>query len=180
MRRRKVTDRDVLTKSLTRRFRHAMVRILDEYDARHPDSDGDTGKLFKVDVKNMLNDMIRCTSSEMGDYDVSYRPVRFNNDNSLSVTRTFLESLERVEFGDEPSVRFIADMSRRNVLQSLRDELGAGVLYQYGDSCVYVVTGAEACIDFAIPFLDRYKLHGSKQAEFKEWRKGLVEAYLRR
>lgn len=180
MRRRKVTDRDVLTKSLTRRLRHAMVRILHEYDARHSDSDGDVGTLFKVDVKNMLNDMIRCTSSEMDDYDISYRPVRFNNDNSLSVTRTFLESLERIEFSDQPSVRFIADMSRRNVLQSLRDELGSGVLYQDGDSCVYAVVGAEACTDFAIPFLDRYRLHRSKQEEFKEWRRKLVDRYIGR
>lgn len=178
--RRKITDKDVLSKSIERRFRHAMVRILNEYDVRHTESDSELGNLFKIDIKNMFNDMIRCTNSEMNDYEIVYRPVRFNNDNKLSVTRTFLESLEKIDFGDEPSVRFIADISHSSVLQSLRDELGSGILYNNDTHCIYIVVGAEACVDFAIPFLDRYKLHPTKREEFKEWRRKLVQKYIGR
>jgi len=178
MRKRTVSDTDILSRSVERRFKHVMVRILDEYDNRHQESESDIGRLFKIDVRNLLNDMIRCTNSEMRDYEVQYRPIKFNNDNTLSVTRTFLSSLEVIDFNDSPSVTFRAHHTKRNVIQSMRDELGAGVIYRDGEDIIYSIVGASACIDFVLPFLDRYRLTNTKAEEFRAWRARLVNNYL--
>ena len=175
--RRKISDKDVLSKSIQRRYKYAMVRILDEYDQKHNSSDA--GELFKINIKHLLNDMIRCTDSEISDYNIIYSPVKFNNDNTLSVTRTFLETLNDINFSSD-EVIFKSKIEKRNVMQSLRDLLGAGILYQSDDSCFYVIKGVSDCVNFAVPFLDKYRLNKQVNIEYKNWRDNLVKNYLGR
>lgn len=168
------TDRDILFTSMERRLRHVMKRVLDEYDARHESSR--LGDIFKGDIKNMLNDMIRATRSECSDYDVTYRPVRIGPE-GLNLTRTFLQALEVIDFTDTPSVRFMASEEKKSVLQSLRDEMGVGVLYREGEKYVCEVVGANDCVNGALPFLDRYRLHRSVVDQYRGWRERVVAAY---
>ncbi len=175
---RKLDSRTVLTNSVVRRLRHAMVRCLDEYDRRHEHSEA--GEIFKTDMKNMLNDMMRCTHTEMQDYEVHFRPVKLRGDNSLFVTKAFIEGLEVIDFTDTPSVRFYAHQQHQNCIHSLRAELGAGVTYMEGDKWVLEVVGERSCVDDVLPFLDRFRMQRQVRENYVAWRKKLVERYTRR
>ena len=63
-------SRDQLTKSLDRRIRHLMIRSLEKFEDRFPDLD-DTreGQIYKGDIRNAFNDVIRAQRDELREYD---------------------------------------------------------------------------------------------------------------
>lgn len=173
--RRKQTSRDVLTKSVETRMRHCMVALLEQFDKRFPDNA--QGGLFKNDIKNKMNDMIRCTREEMRDYDIEHRPLKIAPDGHVSVTRTFIEALEGIGFSDTPRVQLRAAQDRLQVLQSVRNELGAGIVHTDGEQAYLTISGSADCVNYAVPFLDKYALTSNVRAAYKQWRARLVTDY---
>lgn len=171
-------SKKVLATSLERRMKHVMVRMLGEFDRRFADTSD--GNLFKVDFKHAMNDMIRATRDEINDYDIEYRPVRLNADNTLSMTKEFMESIECVSFVDDPvGFRIEADKTRAKVLEALRSELGVGAtLLDDNGKAVYVVSGVRDCLRL-LPFLDRYRLTPDVREQYVRWRSSLVYSYSR-
>lgn len=168
----------VLTNSLDRRMKHVMVRLLEEFDKRFRETDD--GNLFKIDLKHAMNDMMRASRDEINDYDVEYRPVRVRADNTLSMTKDFMESIECLEFFEEPiSFRIEASKDKAKVLEALRSELGVGVtLLDDNDKAVYAVHGVRDCLA-TLPFLDKYRLTPNVRAQYVQWRSHLVYSYSR-
>lgn len=169
-------SRKVLSSSIERRMKHVMVRMLGEFDKRFPDTDA--GNLFKVDLKHAMNDMIRASRDEINDYDVEYRPVRLRPDNTLSITREFIQSIECVSFSDTPiSLAIMADKSKAKVLDALRNELDVGITYISGDQIVFKVCGIRDCL-LTLPFLDKYRLTPDVRDQYVKWRSNLVYSYI--
>jgi LAGLIDADG endonuclease len=185
------TSKEILTESIERRMKHMMVQLLNQFDERFPDLvDGQQGRLFKFDIKNQFNDAIRATRDEIRDYDVEYRPVRFNPDNTLSVTKAFMEGIQSITFLDPhievktgfcmPGMRIVArtDPQHMRVLEAIRRELGGGIVYK-DQAGVYNfdIRGLDHCINSVIPFMDLYKLCSSVQNEYTVWRRKVVQQY---
>lgn len=168
----------VLANSLERRMKHVMVRMLTEFDKRFRETED--GNLFKIDFKHAMNDMIRASRDEINDYDIEYKPVRLRDDNVLSVTKEFMESIELVEFGSDPvSFRITANRSMAKVLEALRNELDVGVTFlEDDDKVVYAVCGVRDCLS-SLPFLDKYRLTANVREQYVQWRSRLVYYYSR-
>jgi hypothetical protein len=173
----KKKDSDVLIASLQRRLKHLMVRVLDESDNRLTGAvDPSVLEAFKVDIKHGFNDAIRANDSEIRDYEINYRPIRWNPDNSLFMTRTFIENLQSITFSAE-SVTFTSKADDYRILASLRDEVGAGVVNFDKDIACYRVVGLNDCINHIIPLLDRLTLKQLIQSDYQAWRQEIVKAY---
>ena len=178
----KEVSNNTLTQSLERRMKHIMVQLLNQFDDRFPSlEDSQEGRLFKFDIKNQFNDAIRATRDELRDYDIEYRPVRFNPDNTLSVAKAFIEGVHSITFNDLwPGMRIIARNEPQNlqIMHAIRRELKKGVVYQdESGSLVYDIYGLETCVDVAIPFMDLYRLVSDVQVEYANWRKKVIEQY---
>jgi hypothetical protein len=177
------TSKDVLTESLERRMKHIMVQLLNQFDERFPDLREDQqGRLFKFDIKNQFNDAIRATRDEIRDYDIEYRPIRFNPDNTLSVTKAFIEGVQHIYFNSiSPGIKILAAFSPDNcrILEAIRRELGTGIVYSSMDNktVTFSVNGLENCIDAVIPFMDLYKLLSPVQSEYTAWRNIVIGVY---
>lgn len=180
------TSKEVLTESIERRMKHIMVQLLDQFDNRFNALSGEErGRLFKFDIKNQFNDAIRATRDEIRDYDIEYRPVRMNENNTLSVTKTFMEGIQSITFTDptlnsEPGMRIVAkgEPQYARILEAIRRELGHGIVYkdQHGVYNFHI-QGLDICIKSVIPFMDLYKLCSSVQAEYTFWRRKVVGKY---
>jgi len=176
------TSKDVLTESLERRMKHIMVQLLNQFDERFPDLREDQqGRLFKFDIKNQFNDAIRATRDEIRDYDIEYRPVRFNPDNTLSVTKAFIEGIQTITFNDtEPGIRILAKNEQQNyrILEAIRRELDTGIIYINSTATLTLdIYGLDSCVNCAIPFMDLYNLLSGVKEEYISWRKKVVELY---
>ena len=175
-------SRDQLTKSLDRRIRHLMIRTLERFEDTFPDLD-DTkeGQIFKGDIRNAFNDVLRAQRDEVRDYEVDYRPLRMNEDNTLSMTQTFMQTVQRVvfEIRSEPSVSIYSHIDKSNVLEAIRSEIGTGVIYEQDGTLVLEIVGVESCINSVIPIMDRYRLHADVRARYKDWRGQVVKLYRR-
>lgn len=175
-------SKQVLTSSIERRQRHIMVRLMNEFEKRFPEmAMSNPGNLFKIDIKHMMNDAIRATRDEINDYDVEYRPLRVREDNTLSMTKEFMETIECIEFEweDRTFLQITADKSRAKILEALRIELGVGVTSLNDDGkVVYVVAGVEDCLE-TLPFFDRYRLAAMVRDQYVSWREHLVYSYSR-
>lgn len=175
-----------LTNSIERRQRHIMVRLLTEFEGRFQDvAETARGNLFRVDIKHMMNDMMRATRDEIGDYEVEYRPLRIRHDNTLSVTKEFMETIECIEFGQDTPMtmtgsflKITADKSRAKILDAMRRELGVGVTSLNDGKVVYMVAGMTDCLR-TLPFLDQYRLAAMVRDQYVSWRKHLVYSYSR-
>lgn len=169
--------KDVLVSSLERRMRHVMVRLLDEFDKRFDDTS--VGHLYKIDIKNAINDLIRANNDELNDYDIVYRPVRLRNDNVLSCTKTFMESVEKLTFSKEPLWLKIQTVpAKLNILESIRTEFKTGICYlDDKQNAIFATAGLEDCIKM-LPFLDRYNLVASVGKNYADWRDHLVHLYI--
>jgi len=176
------TSKEILTESIERRMKHVMVQLLKQFEERFPAlSDDQYGRLFKFDIKNQFNDAMRATRDEIRDYDVEYRPMRFNPDNTLSVTRAFMESINTITFNDtRPGMRICTGNNPQNfrILEAIRREFGAGIVYKENNGCyTFDIYGLDNCINVVIPFMDLYKLLSSVQTEYQAWRKKVVTMY---
>lgn len=171
-------SREQLTKSLDRRIRHLMIRILEKFEDRFPDID-DTreGQIFKGDIRNAFNDVIRAQRDELRDYDVDYRPLKLGDDNVLAMTQTFMKTVQHIEFDDKPSIRFYAGIDHRRVLEALRSELGAGIIIENEDDLVLEIVGVDSCVNSVLCVMDRYRLHSNISPQYKEWRATVAKLY---
>ena len=159
-----------------------MIRVLEKFEDKFPDID-DTrdGQIFKGDLRNAFNDVIRAQRDEIRDYDVDYRPLKMTNDNTLAMTQTFLRTVQRVEFGftgnGNPYVMFYAAPDHVRVLEALRAELEAGLVSLVDDHAVFMVAGLDSCVNSVLSCMDKYRLHADVRATYVRWRKQVVKLY---
>lgn len=173
-------SRDQLTMSMDRRLRHLMIRTLEKFERAFPGlQDQQNTQVFKGDIRTIFNDVLRAQRDELRDYQVDYRPLKLTDDNVLAMTRTFMETVQKIEFSltNGPSIRIYAGKEKSGVLDAIRAEFGTGVLYLVGESMVLEIVGTQSCVDCVLPIMDRYRLHESKRAEYLTWRQEVVRAY---
>lgn len=98
----------------------------------------------------------------------------------LSLSREVIAALNKAEVdivsweNDEvPVFRAYGDF---NLLNKIRNEVGAGVVYNKSYTCA----GMDNIVDSLMPFLDSAQIAGIKIAdgEYKEWRDAICEMYL--
>lgn len=167
-----------LTSSLDRRVKHLMINTLEKFEDRFPDiNDSRSGQVFKGDLRNMFNDVMRAQRDELSDYDIDYRPLKITDDNVLAMTQTFMETIQKVEFEDKPSIRFYASFDRRRVIEALRTEFDAGVIINDSTGLVLEIIGVEDMVRSVLPVMDRYRLHANVNPCYGKWREGIVKLY---
>jgi len=173
-------SRDQLIRSMERRTRHLMIQTLQGFEERFSDiEDTSDGQKFKAVIRTAFNDVMRAQRDELYDYDLEYRPMRADDDNILSVTKTFLETVQRIEFGlsDFPFFKIYGAKDRHKVLNAIRTEFNAGVVYDSGDGLVLEIVGINDCVNSVLPIMDRYRLHAGVREDYREWREELVKLY---
>jgi len=175
-------SREQLSKSLDRRVKHLMIRTLEKFEDTFPDLD-DTreGRIFKGDIRNAFNDVMRAQRDEIRDYDVEYRPLQLTDDNILAITQTFLRTVQKVDFGftedENPYVEFYGNSESMSVLNALRAEMDAGILLNSKDGWSLLIAGTATVVNSVLPIMDRYRLHGSVAPKYGEWRNEVVRVY---
>ncbi len=175
-------SREQLIRSVDRRLRHLMISSLENFENRFQDiEDTSDGQKFKAWVRTAFNDVMRAQRDELYEYDVEYRPLSVSDDNILSVTRTFMEAVQKMEFGfieDEiPSFKIYGGKDKGRVLQAIRTEFGQGVIYETDDSLVLEIVGIDSCANCVLSIMDRYRLHPSVREQYKDWRVKVINAY---
>jgi hypothetical protein len=160
-----------------------MVRVLEKFEDSFPELD-DTrdGGVFKGTIKAMFNDVIRAQRDELTDYQIEYRPMRLTHDNKLSLTRTLMSTVQRIEFGfagefDTPYMKIVADAQRASVLEAVRAEFEVGVVWVEEDVAALSIVGVDTCVDSVLPRMDKYRLHPDVRPHYVQWRKKLVGMY---
>jgi len=174
------SSRDQLSRSLERRLRHLMVQMLEGFESRFDDlAESRDGRLFRSDIRTACNDVMRATRDELREYTMEYTPLRLDENNVLSLTRQFLETVQRIEFGRDqaPYVRFYAGSEHGRVLGALRAELGDGVVIDEGNGLVLEIVGLDSCVRSVLPIMDKYRFQAGVRDQYTEWRKGVVDAY---
>jgi hypothetical protein len=155
-----------------------MIRTLEKFEKSFPGMQSEQdSQIFKGDLRTMFNDVIRAQRDELREYQVDYRPLKLTDDNILAMTRTFMETVQKIEFGDKPSIRIYAASDKASVLDAIRAEFGTGVLYSSNESIVLEIVGVQSCVDCVLPIMDRYRLHDSKRSEYRLWRQEIVRTY---
>lgn len=175
---------DQLNKSLERRVKHLMIQNLEQFENLFPEQDNTrSGQIFKSNIRTSFNDVIRAQRDELLDYEIEYRPLRITENNTLAMTQTFLQTVQKIDFGfkknNVPYIRIYSDKDHIKVLDAIRLEFGAGVLWQHQneDKVVLEIVGVQPCIDYVLPILDKYSLHNVVRSLYKQWRDKVVEVY---
>ena len=174
-------SRDQLSKSLDRRIRNLMIRTLERFEDAFPQQD-DTrdGQVFKADLRNIFNDVLRAQRDELHDYEIEFRPMRMSNDNVLAMTPTFLQSVQRIEMSvhnDTPSIRIYATLEHAKVLDAVRSEFGTGVITADQETLVLEIVGVQSIVDSVLSIMDRYRLHPDVRTKYQSWRSEVVKLY---
>lgn len=175
-------SRDQLTKSLDRRVRHLMIKTLERFEDAFQDVDNTKeGQLFKADIRTFFNDVLRAQRNELLDYEVDYRPLHLDSDNTLIMTQTFMQTVQRIVFDiqSEPSIKIYSSMDKINVLDAIRSEFGTGVIYEDGESAVLEIVGVNSCANSVLLILDRYRLHADIRSKYRAWRSKVIDIYRR-
>lgn len=175
-------SREQLSKSLDRRTKHLMIRTLEKFEDTFPDLDETReGRIFKGDIRNAFNDVMRAQRDEIRDYDVDYRPLKMTDDNTLAITQTFMQAVQRVNLGftesKSPFVEICAATDKVNILEALRAEMGTGVVSESVDGLMLQIVGVQSCVECVLHILDRYRLHGTVEPKYAEWRDQVVKTY---
>ncbi len=186
MKRRVNRSHEQLSKSQRRRLSHLMVQCLQKFESAFPDfEDSRDGGRYKNDLKNAFNDAMRAANDELNDYDIEYRPLRMGEDNILALTRTMMETVTKITFaapydpfGGFPEMNIHAGADRAKVLDAVRAEFDAGVLFKDDDGLVLCIAGLQDCLK-AIPIMDKYRLAPGVRDQYKEWRQEVVAMYRR-
>lgn len=172
---------DQLSKSLDRRSRHLMVQTLQRFEDVFPDVDNTRqGQIFKADLRNMFNDVMRAQRDELNDYEVEYRPLRMTDNGTLAMTQSFMQTVQKVEFGSRgntPFMRIYSSTEYARVLDAIRIEFGAGVLCPDGGGLVLEIVGTESCVNCVLPIMDKYRLMEQVGVKYREWRGEVVRLY---
>lgn len=177
-------SREQLSKSQTRRIGSLMVRTLQRFEDTFPSfANSREGKIYKGDLKGMFNDVIRAARDELTDYVVEYRPLRLTENNTLIMSRTFLQTAKVIDFSftanGEPSITFRASQDKLPILEAMRTEFGTGVVFNLAneDSAVLQIVGTEACVNCVLSVMDKYRVHQDLRDKYREWRQAVVERY---
>lgn len=173
---------DQLSKSLERRSRHLMIQTLQKFEDTFPDVDNSRqGQIFKTDIRNMFNDVMRAQRDELNDYEIEYRPLRMNDNGTLAMTQSFMQTVQKVEFGfrgTKPFMKIFSSHDYARVLDAIRIEFGAGVLYTPTDKeMVLEIVGLDHCANSVLSYMDRCRLHDKTRLAYKEWRCEVVRLY---
>ncbi len=174
----KFDAKQVLKTSAQRRHKHLMIQLLRSFEEIFaPLQSGREAGIFKVGIRNAVNEASRASGDELDEYDIIHRPIRLTDDNILSVTRLFMESIEGVEFIEEPfGIRVTASKGNARQLEALRSEIGIGIVYMKDDHAIYEAVGTEACVDHIIPVFDKYRL--VNRSSYLQWRQKVQGVYL--
>lgn len=170
-------SREQLVRSIEKRIKHLMIKTLEDFETFFPQiDDTEQGQIFKAQIRTSFNDVIRAQRDELNDYSVDYRPLRKNADNSISITRTFLETIQKVEFGDKPFFCIFADQAHFKILTAIREELGVGVIYKENNSVILEIAGLLDCVAI-LPVIDNYVLHKNVREKYHNWRQEIIKKY---
>ena len=175
-------SRDQLSKSLDRRIRHLMIRTLERFEDAFPNEDESReGQVFKGDLRTMFNDVLRAQRDELHDYEVEFRPLRMTDDNVLAMTPTFLQSVQKVDFGfkdgGDPFVSIWTSIDKAQVMDALRAEVQCGLLYTHDEAVVFTIVGIHECVFSVLPLLDKYRLHPDVRKRYNLWRQAVTKLY---
>jgi hypothetical protein len=176
-------SQDQLNASLKRRLTHLMVTSLSKFEETYPElqKDNDAGR-FKGTIKTVFNEAIRATSDELNDYEIDYRPLRVN-DSAITLTRTFMETVEKVDFvfthDNIPSILIYASGDKVSVLDAIRAELEVGIVYKEGDELILSIAGIDDCVQ-VVPAFDKYRMLPEVRERYRNWRKNIVQFYRNR
>lgn len=175
-------SQEQLGKSLDRRIRHLMIKTLEKFEDAFSDLENTReGNLFKGDLRTAFNDVLRAQRDELNDYVVEYRPLRLAEDNTVAITQTFMQSVQKVEFGfigNKPYFSISASVDKIKVLNSLRSELDAGVIFMENEQTATLqIVGVVPCVDSVLIIMDRYRLHADVREKYKQWRSEVVKIY---
>jgi hypothetical protein len=157
-----------------------MIQMLEGFERRFDDlADSRDGRLFKSDIRTACNDVMRAQRDELREYTIEYTPLRLDDNNVLALTKAFFETVQKVEFGHEqaPWIRFYAGLEHSRLLGAIRAEFGDGVLVSEGEGLVLEIVGLESCVRSVLPIMDRYRFQAGVRDKYKEWRKGVEDAY---
>lgn len=172
---------DQLSKSLERRSRHLMIQTLQKFEDSFPDVDNTRqGQIFKTELRNMFNDVIRTQRDELNDYEIEYRPLRLTDNGVLAMTQSFMQTVQKVEFGsrgNSPFIKIYSSPEHARVLDAIRMEFGAGVLCSEGSNLVLEIVGTESCVNCVLPIMDKYRLMEQVGVKYREWRGEVVRHY---
>lgn len=175
-------SQEQLLLSTERRIKHLMVGTLESFEDRFPDLQSSRdGAIFKAGIRTKFNDALRAQRDELRDYDVEYRPLRIDPDaGTLTKTRTFMETVELIQFveGDRPGIKIYAAPEKARVLESVRNEFGAGVLYLTDDERIVLeIAGTESCAECVLSIMDKYRLADRVRKQYQSWRQHVVDQY---
>lgn len=175
-------SRDQLAKSLDRRIRNLMIRTLEQFEDSFPNEDNSRdGQIFKGNLRNMFNDVLRAQRDELHDYEIEYRPLRMTDDNTLAMTPAFLQTVQRIDLellNNVPIIKLYSSADHAKVLEAVRSEFGTGVISRLADeSLVLEIVGIRSMIDSVLPIMDRYSLHADVRAKYRAWRSEVVKLY---
>jgi hypothetical protein len=131
----------------------------------------------------MFNDVIRAQRDELNDYEVEFKPLRLTDDNKLAMTRTLMNTVQRIEFGfagefHTPYMNIYANEDRASVMEAVRSEFDVGVLHKADNHVILSVVGIDDCISNVLTRMDKYRLHATVRDSYKIWRQRLVDMYL--
>jgi hypothetical protein len=173
-------SREQLLKSSERRIKHLMVQTLTKFEDRFNDlANSNYGEIFKADLRNAFNDAIRAQRDELYDYQIEYRPLKFNQDNTIIATKSFLNTVQNIEFINDarPGIKMLATVEDARVLDAIRNEMGVGVLYNVQNGIIFEIRGLEDSINCVLPLLDRCKFNEGVRQKYLNWRKTVVLQY---
>lgn len=172
---------DQLSKSLERRSKHLMIQTLQKFEDAFPDVDRTReGSIFKTDLRNMFNDLIRAQRDEILDYDIEYRPLRLTDNGTLAMTQSFMQSVQKIDFNFRetiPFIRIFSGIEHARTLDAIRMEFGAGVLCQEDGGLILEIVGTRTCANCVLPIMDKYRLHEQVRTKYLEWRGEVVSCY---
>lgn len=167
---------------LSRRLRGMAVRILAciEHTVRADLDDIDDNERFSIvggDLKIIRSEILNAagdTTRSLGS--LFEQPINgkktFSKDSILLLNSA---KLQIVDFEDEsvPSLTLDGDF---NLLRKIRDDIGAGIVYNSTYKCV----GLEDIVNRAIPYLDVATLAGVRvsNGNYKSWRDQVCKLYL--
>ncbi len=131
--------------------------------------------VIRSEILNAAGDTTRSLSALIG----SSKPSKTNK---LSLDRNMIVALNKADVDilempngedDVPVFKVYGDF---NLLNKIRNEVGAGVVYNKSYTCA----GIDDVVDSLMPFLDTAQITGIKIAggEYKEWRDAVCEMYL--
>jgi hypothetical protein len=173
-------SKDQLKKSVERRVKHLMVQTLRNFEEICQSLNGTrSGDIFKSTLKTAFNDVIRAQRDELNDYEIEYRPLRLTDDNILALTKTFMETVQKIEFveGENPRMIIIANKDNWKVMSAIRSEIEAGILYIIGDQVKLEVVGLQSCVDCVLPIMDNYVINQDVRSRYTAWRLDIVNQY---